>query len=222
MPNTDLQELFALLRMRATPADQETAFPSLTGSAGPTTTNTEISAGPVSNQGTLNEMGRLTAEIEQLRQIASTQTGSVQANTDAVLLRANTKSSTSGSASDIFGKVFSSTIESGFGLAPMISGLFHLFGGGSTPDPVVPLQKFALPSAVNMDAGVTSTRQFAEASYTQDGLPRATPNAGSQQVQVTIHAMDSRSFLDHSDDIAKAVKEAMLNSHSLNDVVADL
>jgi hypothetical protein len=34
--------------------------------------------------------------------------------------------------------------------------------------------------------------------------------------------MDSRSFLDHSHDIASAVREAMLNMHSLNDVVNDL
>jgi len=34
--------------------------------------------------------------------------------------------------------------------------------------------------------------------------------------------MDSKSFLDHSDEIAQAVREAMLGSHSLNDVIADL
>jgi hypothetical protein len=34
--------------------------------------------------------------------------------------------------------------------------------------------------------------------------------------------MDSRSFLDHSDDIARAVRDAMLNMHALNDVVSEL
>ncbi len=34
--------------------------------------------------------------------------------------------------------------------------------------------------------------------------------------------MDSRSFLDHSDDIAQAVRQAMLNMNSLNDVVTSL
>jgi hypothetical protein len=34
--------------------------------------------------------------------------------------------------------------------------------------------------------------------------------------------MDSQSFLDHSDDIAMAVKQAILNSSSLNDVIAEL
>jgi hypothetical protein len=34
--------------------------------------------------------------------------------------------------------------------------------------------------------------------------------------------MDSRSFMDHSDEIARAVREALLNAHSLGDVVSEL
>jgi hypothetical protein len=34
--------------------------------------------------------------------------------------------------------------------------------------------------------------------------------------------MDSQSFLDHSQEIARAVREAMLNTSSLNDVVSEL
>jgi hypothetical protein len=34
--------------------------------------------------------------------------------------------------------------------------------------------------------------------------------------------MDARSFLDRSGDIAAAVREAMLNSNSINDVVSEL
>ena len=41
-------------------------------------------------------------------------------------------------------------------------------------------------------------------------------------VQIQVQAMDSRSFLDHSQEIARAVREAMLNMHSINDVVNDL
>jgi hypothetical protein len=43
-----------------------------------------------------------------------------------------------------------------------------------------------------------------------------------QQITVQVNAMDSQSFLDHSQDIARAVRQAMLNSNSLNDVVSDL
>jgi hypothetical protein len=43
-----------------------------------------------------------------------------------------------------------------------------------------------------------------------------------QQIVVQVQAMDSQSFLDHSHDIAQAVRQAMLNSHPVNDVIMDL
>ena len=43
-----------------------------------------------------------------------------------------------------------------------------------------------------------------------------------QQITVQVQAMDSQSFLDHSDDIAQAVRQAMLNMNSINDVVTNL
>jgi hypothetical protein len=39
---------------------------------------------------------------------------------------------------------------------------------------------------------------------------------------VQVQAIDSQSFLDHSDEIARAVRQAMLNMNSINDVVTDL
>jgi len=45
---------------------------------------------------------------------------------------------------------------------------------------------------------------------------------GGAQIVVNVQAMDSRSFLDHSQDIAQAVREAMLNMHALNDVVSEI
>jgi hypothetical protein len=41
-------------------------------------------------------------------------------------------------------------------------------------------------------------------------------------VTVNVSAMDSQSFMDRSNDIASAVREAMLNLHPINDVVANL
>jgi hypothetical protein len=41
-------------------------------------------------------------------------------------------------------------------------------------------------------------------------------------IQVNVQAMDARSFLDHSTEIAEAVRQAMLNSSPINDVVNDL
>ena len=59
-----------------------------------------------------------------------------------------------------------------------------------------------------------------DAAYTQRAEAGATREAANITIQV--QAMDSRSFLDHSTEIAQAVREAMLNMHSLNDVVNDI
>lgn len=117
-----------------------------------------------------------------------------------------------------------STIAGGFGVGPIISGLIHLFGGGGKPEPP-PLVRFELPEAVSRveSAGVPGG-SVAEVSYGQNGLPRAVGGgqATQQPITVNVQAMDSKSFLDHSEDIARAVRDAMLYSHSLNDVVTEL
>jgi hypothetical protein len=59
-----------------------------------------------------------------------------------------------------------------------------------------------------------------ERQTTSGGNARGTSLA--PQITVQVQAMDSRSFLDHSEDIARAVREAMLNSHGINDVITEL
>lgn len=50
-----------------------------------------------------------------------------------------------------------------------------------------------------------------------------TPNApAAPQITVNVQAMDAQSFLDRSNDIAQAVRSAMLTMSSINDVVNDL
>jgi hypothetical protein len=44
----------------------------------------------------------------------------------------------------------------------------------------------------------------------------------SPQINVNIQAMDTQSFLDHSDEIAQAVRQAMLSLNSINDVMNDV
>ncbi|HLK66868.1 MAG TPA: hypothetical protein VKU19_25720 [Bryobacteraceae bacterium] len=48
------------------------------------------------------------------------------------------------------------------------------------------------------------------------------PGVAVPQITVNVQAMDARSFMDHSSDIAAAVREAMLNMNSINDVVSAL
>jgi hypothetical protein len=93
-----------------------------------------------------------------------------------------------------------------FGLSPIVSGIAGLFGVGQ-PKSLPALQLFDLPEAVNQTAHV------------QTG---SSTSSSSSAVHVHVQAMDSQSFMNRSNDIAKAVKTAMLNSHSLNDVVSEL
>ena len=50
----------------------------------------------------------------------------------------------------------------------------------------------------------------------------ATGSQQGQNILVQVQAMDSQSFMDHSNDIAQAVRQALLNMNSLNDVILDL
>jgi hypothetical protein len=50
--------------------------------------------------------------------------------------------------------------------------------------------------------------------------PPAAPQ--TSQITVNVQAMDARSFLDRSNDIALAVRDAMLNMNAINDVVSEL
>ena len=108
-----------------------------------------------------------------------------------------------------------------------MAGLMAIFGSRKEEETMADVP-FALPQSVAMEAGLAQDRSFVGINYGQDGLAR--PNAPTARnvsapastVQINVQAMDSRSFLDHSDEIARAVREAMLHSHSLNDVVSEL
>lgn len=96
------------------------------------------------------------------------------------------------------------------GLGPLLSGITGLFGGNkATALPA--LQLFHMPDAVNQTTHINGSPAARDSGST----------AGST-VHVHVQAMDSQSFMNRSNDIAKAVKSAMLNSHSLNDVVSEL
>jgi hypothetical protein len=125
----------------------------------------------------------------------------------------------------------SKVFTSGLGLVPLIGGLFGLFGGGGAPEPP-PLVKYTLPERLYFQ-GADVGGGIASADYDQMGTPRAyvtpLPSLGSDrassaapQITVNVQAMDSRSFLDHSTEIAQAVRQAMLNLNPVNDVVSDL
>ncbi len=136
---------------------------------------------------------------------------------------ATTKSQGAGSTVE---SIAMDVLKSGFGMVPLVTTLFGLFGGGGAETPP-PLVKYALPEPVSFQAAETSSG-LTSVDYDQAGTPRAyggaqaAGSAAAPQVQVTVNAMDARSFLDRSSEIAAAVREAMLNLNSINDVVNDL
>jgi hypothetical protein len=162
--------------------------------------------------GLVSALDRTASQISQLTSITQSHT---QSTGNAVLSAVS--------------KVFTS----GLGLVPLISGLFGLFGGGGEQPP--PLLKFTMPERIYFQAAET-TAGVRLSDYDQMGMPRAyglmqpapstagpTPaSSAGPQITVNVQAMDARSFLDRSNEIALAVRQAMLNLNSINDVVSDL
>ncbi len=112
-----------------------------------------------------------------------------------------------------------SLLKSGFGLAPLVLSVAKLFGGGGDDDEAPKFERFEPAAPLNLSA--------ANVDGPIQGLPQAVRGVGSEvrsvpQVVVNVSAMDSQSFMDRSDDIARAVRSAMLHMHPLNDVVDEI
>ena len=133
------------------------------------------------------------------------------------------------------------------GIIPLVGSLFGLFGGGSPAKPA--FEKYDMPASIDF-SGATVGNSLENSDYDQFGMPRpydpapasATPAAGiaaspssssaanpasgssasSPQITVNVQAMDAKSFMDYSGQIAQAVRDAMLNMSSINDVVTGL
>lgn len=152
-----------------------------------------------------------------------------------------TESASSGAGNTVE-SVVKDVFEGGFGMVPLIGGLLGLFGGGSSSPALL---KYEMPSSISFtsaDVGDTLTA----ADYDQTGTPRLYGNGGAgdvdpgsspagngrgsvtqpastaPQITLSVQAMDAQSFLDRSSDIAQAVRTAMLNMNSINDVVNEL
>lgn len=173
-------------------------------------------------------MRALESQLTQIKQIFEAQSASVQENTKALLesARVRTGDGIASATTQVLRQ--STSFLGGFlGLSPIVSGLMKLFGGGSEPAPPPALPVFRLPSAVSIEGGITGQGSSAilPVSSSQSGLPRIDGGARrstNANINVTINALDARGVLERSDDIARAVREAMLHSHALNDVIGDM
>jgi hypothetical protein len=201
---------------------------------GEASTVSQVVAGSSAGGGSSSDSTQqLAQQFQQLQSVAQAETETVQANTQAI--NQNTTQMGQGTGGSSALSTAGSTIESalglGTGLSPLISGVANLFSGifGGGGQQSVP-SAFLMPPAVNVNAGINEaapTQPFA-VDYAAGGQPRqATSGAsnsgsGAAQITVQVQAMDSQSFLDHSDDIAQAVRQAMLQSSVLNDVIREV
>ncbi len=177
-----------------------------------------------SNREVSQQMASLTGQLSNLGASQQTQTGAIQDNTQAVTQNTVSKGSSGDSVAKQVGSVAEGLLGGALGLSPIISGIMSLFTGHSSST-VTPITPFTLPPPVQYQAGLVSgagSTQVAPVSFGEGGQPRPQASAQATQVTVQVNAIDSRSFLDHSDEIASALKEALLNSNSLKDVITEL
>lgn len=188
------------------------------------------------------ERGEITALVEGLTSALAGVTDAPAA-TSSRLSPPSTASTQQGVAESLSGSLASSTaamtsiaksMESGVQrlagplgflatLNPIVAGLSKLFGGGEKHElPALP--RYERPEALRINAGVTEGDGWRVhgVDYGANGLPRSMDSTQpAPQIVVQVQALDSRSFLDRRDDIASAVKQALLESHSLSDVMGD-
>lgn len=173
-----------------------------------------------------NSLSDVSNKLDGLITATQTQAQVTAANTLAVAQGGTAKSSWgTGSTLGAIGSVASSFL--GGGIVPLISGLIDLFSGGGSDAPPA-LSRYAPPASLSFSAANGPLDSFESGlqgvSYDQSGHPRATGGGSPapQAITIQVQAMDSQSFLDHSQDIASAVRQAMLNMHPLNDVISDM
>lgn len=165
-------------------------------------------------------MAQLAQRLAELAVVSRLQADTVEANTRAVIENSlakagESKASTAGGvARSVLG-----FLGSGLGLVRLVG---KLFGGEEKPKETV-LTRYVAPPPIEWTAALSGGR-LQPVDYGQGLLPRtvAPVAPAAPPITIQVQAIDSRSFLDHSAEIARAVKEALLNTHTLADVVADL
>ncbi len=190
-----------------------------TGVGRPTSAELAASASTVSTNGSRDLENALTSTASELRSLGSGFSDSAKAIQDGF---ASLGRSLPGVSNGVLGQLsggggVGSLLKSGFGLAPLALSIAKLFGGGNEAAPT--FEKYDLPAPQSLSV--------ANADGPLQGLPQVVRGAGSEvrsvpQIVVNVSAMDSQSFMDRSDDIARAVRSAMLHMHPLNDVVDEI
>lgn len=188
---------------------------------------------PPRGQGFEEALRALATELVRARAVAEQQATATTENTAAIVenTSAQLRRSAGGGASSV--RALARVFTSGLGIAPLARGIAALFRREEEPQ-LTPLIRYLAPSPVQFEGYLIRKNYFSneESGYGPAGMtsvmqgsgPADSESEGARPVNITIQvqAMDSQSFLDHSWEIARAVKQAMLESHALNDVVMEL
>jgi hypothetical protein len=177
--------------------------------------------------------------VSELGQMAATRSDSVAITSPGNSTRGQSTAPSDTGGGPSVASIATTFLESGFGIVPLITGLVGLFGGGSSAPPA--LEKYTMPSSISFESAETPGG-LAASDFDQTGTARLSgystgapgtvdsndaerptePGSAAPQITVNVQAMDAQSFMDYSSQIAQAVRGAMLNLSSLNDVVNEL
>lgn len=120
-----------------------------------------------------------------------------------------------------FASAFNGGLSGLGGIGSMVSGIMSLFGSGKKSSPAV--TAFRLPDSQEHAASIGTTVTYAgNVGQTSSNVLPGGVYSSPGQTQAASSNFDSQWFADNSNNIAQAVKTAMLNSHSLNDVVSEV
>jgi len=172
--------------------------------------------------GSDDTFSRLAAEMERLRLVQESNADILTDNTRAVSENTSAQAGRSGSSTlGTIGKSIGKLALNATGIGALVSGITGLFSGDE-PEPI-PLPTYTPPAPIHWETVLASSQRATSGqSHGASSSPVAGTSAQPTPIQINVQAIDSRSFLDHSDAIARAVKQAMLNSNALNDVVNEL
>lgn len=173
-------------------------------------------------QAGLNSSGTVTSLSDQLQSLKSIN-DSIAQQQAAVLAQSGASSSSGGSTAGSVLSAVGGFLGGGLGIAPLITGLTGLFGGGGDSNSAPSFNRFIPPATIGADAGFSGAKGggIFGADSASGNSPRAVTQS-APQITVQVQAMDSQSFLDRSQDIANAVRQAMLETTVLNDVIREV
>lgn len=107
-------------------------------------------------------------------------------------------------------------------LGPVWTTLLGLFGCRDNEQSRI-FQRFEAPSAVSKSRSAQTSEDGRGQDIRRDSFGMSTNNViATPPVNISIQALDARSILDRSDDIAAALKHALLFNHNVNDGLSEL